>query len=352
MPQKIEKGIYKLAPKKYEIRGDAGFRTDGSRGQFKRIVHGTLHEAREARAKMYRSPKAAQSSSITLDEFWDDFCAFMEKKVEPITLETYSYQYSCYVKPYLGTKHLKKISVQSCELCIYAAPSPSMQKKIHSLLRLLFNRAVSWKVVASSPIVDIPTPSVPSKRTQRKCNTAEEMRDIIELIEGQWFAPAIYIMIGCGARVSEACGLDGEQVDRENQLITLNQTFRRTNGATFELSSEMKTAGSERIVKVSHSIIERLPDVKGAIVTYEGKRATGIQVYRAYLRIMADSEIPYYPVKNFRHYFATEMLKNGATTADVAYAMGHSNSYITNTYIDLVREAGRVNSSIVADAIF
>lgn len=353
MREKIEQGIYKLEPKKYEIRGDAGFKSDGSRGQFKRVIHGTLQDARMERARMYRSPKVAQDSSITLDAFWDRFCELMSKTVDPITLDTYKKQYRIYIEKHLGARQLKRINVRDCEQCIYAAPSPAMQKKVHALLRLIFNKAIAWKDASTSPITDVPTPKVPSRRTKRKCNTTEELQEIMKLIEDEWFAPAIYIMVGSGARVSEACGLNGSKIDRKTRLITNDTVYKHVGKGKYELSEHSKTDDSSRIVKVSQEILDVLPDKEGPVVVWRGQRANGRQVRDAYRKFMnSHKQIEYFPLKNFRHAFATEMLKGGASTADVAYAMGHTNSYITDTYFDLVREAGRVNSDVVGDRVF
>ncbi|MCL2818414.1 MAG: site-specific integrase, partial [Actinomycetia bacterium] len=99
-------------------------------------------------------------------------------------------------------------------------------------------------------------------------------------------------------------------------------------------------------------VIERLPEDDGPVVLFQRKRATGYQVSNAYRRFMKDVDIDYYPVKNFRHAFATEMLAGGASTSEVASAMGHTNYYITEAYLDLSRSALNIPSEIVGDIFF
>jgi len=352
MRQEVEQGIFKIGTKHYEVTGEAGYKVDGSRSRFKRRVRGTLADARRVRATLYQPADSPQNTDITLNAFFDRFCDLHGKQVLRVTVDTYKAQYNAYLRKTLGSKPIGKITVVDCERVIYAAPSPAMHRKVYGLLRLLFNRAKAWGMIANSPVASIAPPKVPTKRTQRKCNTTEELKEIMKLINGEWFAPIIYVMVGSGARLSEACGLDGASIDRDNCLITINQTYRRVSEGVYELSSDMKTDRSERVVKVSHEIIERLPVTQGALVTLDGRRANGKQVYHAYKRFIDTTDIPYYPVKNFRHAFATEMLDNDKSTADVAYAMGHTNSYITDTYLDLEKRAGKVNSDVVGAALF
>lgn len=243
----------------------------------------------------------------------------------------------------------------------------------------LLNRAREDGLILRVPRIS--SPKAPPRLTisRQDLVTPQEVAQILEVATSgkknrngpptparPWLADMIWVALGSGGRISEICGLHPEDLDvLRGELSLVAQAEpggRRRVGLktekprTVPIPKEIARLLEKRIK--DHEVGRKQP-----IFPYEG--AAEDRVYhdrnsagRALARVVDILGMRDITFHDFRHYYASVMIAQGASVAEVQAALGHATATTTlNTYThlfgrheDRTREAADVAINLVRAA--
>jgi integrase len=238
--------------------------------------------------------------------------------------------------------------------------SPRRVEYFHAVLRRALNRAIKAGHVGRNVATLVDPPRVP--HMEIKPLTPSQARVFLKAAEGNRLEALYSVALALGLRQGEALGLQWEDVDFKSGLIHVRIELQRIE-RQFRLV-ELKSQRSHRTVAMPPYIAEKLRE-HGArqreervrlgpewhnsdfVFTSEsGRPLDGINVTRAFQRLLKHAGLPKRRFHDLRHSCATLLLVQGVPARVVMEILGHSQIGLTmNTYTHVVPELGREAAS-------
>jgi integrase/recombinase XerC len=206
----------------------------------------------------------------------------------------------------------------------------SIRRKLASV-RGLFRFLLREGLIGANVARLLGTPKAPQKLPE--VMTAEQANALVDGVPGDMERPhpardrAIFeLLYGCGLRVSEASGLNLDDLDRGQGWLRVRGKGRKERQtplprqaaeALDRYLAERPAAGDERAVFVNHH---------GGRLTDRGMRYI-VKFYATY--VLGDSSI--HP-HSFRHAYATHLLADGADLRAIQELLGHARLSTTQKY--------------------
>jgi integrase/recombinase XerC len=134
------------------------------------------------------------------------------------------------------------------------------------------------------------------------------------------------LLYGCGLRVSELCGIDLEDIDRQERWLRVRGKGRKERQVPFGARA---AEALERYLAVRSA----KPDVAALVVNHRGTRlSTGGArgIVKFYARFVAGD--PSLHPHSLRHAFATHLLVDGADLRAIQELLGHARLSTTQRY--------------------
>ncbi|HCH74777.1 MAG TPA: hypothetical protein DEV87_06325 [Clostridiales bacterium] len=236
--------------------------------------------------------------------------------------------------------------------CLY---SPETIKGYRRILRTLFNEAVRYEWITKNPVCSTKIGATKGNITMRPVEEKEvfsfkETQDFLKSLD-EIFEEYIHrvipakIMLLCGLRIGEMCGLRWSDIDFENKLIHINRSrlISRERGV-YEKDPKSKT--SKRSVPVPTPLIE---DLKKYYKWFEMADINFNKKLDSYYLACTIYRTPIYPgsmrnwLCNFeekrgfkhitchglRHTYCSILLSQNVPIQTVSRYMGHSDSTVT-----------------------
>ncbi len=251
----------------------------------------------------------------------------------------------------------------------YKPMSPKTIKNYISCMSSVLDYAVRMGLIADNPCRRANLPSV--KHTEKDCYTLEEAQAFIDALLAD--APQVYqcyflLAIYGGFRRAELCGLTWDNIDFENQVVSVRKTLNYISGQELQLDTP-KTAKSERSLKLPAEIFEHLSMLKEFYRSeserlcdawqendFVFKTANGAplspQSPLSWLKKFCKREgLRYVTVHSFRHLNASLLISNGVDVKTVQACLGHAQASTTmNIYAHSFMEAQARASETVANS--
>lgn len=141
------------------------------------------------------------------------------------------------------------------------------------------------------------------------------------------------LLYGTGMRVSELCGLDINDLDYDNRLVTV--LGKRRKQRIIPLTAEPITA-VKKYLKVRDELLPDDGESAALFLATNGKRMITASVYRVVSkRIAKVSDVERKGPHTLRHSFATHLLNHGADLEAVRQLLGHESLSTTQIYTHL-----------------
>ena len=195
----------------------------------------------------------------------------------------------------------------------------------------------------------------------------EEVRKLVGYFnehEDDSFAVFCHIVLDTGMRYAEALAITGEDIDKENQLISVNKTYdyKETTDNRF---MPTKNTSSVRQIKVSYKTLRLLELLKnryelndkepiGYYATAHKKsgRVFNSTVNMRLAKYCKEVGIRRITVHGLRHTYASLLISHGVSIQSVANLLGHSDTITTQkTYIHLLKELQQKDNNRVMDIL-
>lgn len=269
---KVDKYIYEIEKgKKYRIF----IRKGGSNGQkgdyYSAVYEGTLAQARKERDKKLAELKLkngkGDKGNIRFVEFARIYYKeYAEKELSPTTVTGGKTTLKNYVLPEIANMPLNKIDALTIQRIInnlkerdkerldkngnVVKLSPTSVNNVYRLLRKILNKAIAWDYIETNPVLKVKAPGV--AKIEKESYNRDELIEILDILkkEDPLTETLFTISICTGVRRGELVGLHLEDIDLENNMISVKRAVVWDKGNQRILEKATKTKGSVREVPV------------------------------------------------------------------------------------------------------
>jgi integrase len=273
-------------------------------------------------------------------------------------------QLRLHVYPTIGERRLGSIrpsEIQAFVRGLGERLAPGTVEAIYGRVAAVFNAAMRDRLIASSPCVDVKRPR-PAPTSTLEVLTTEQVLALAGAVLGRYRA-LIITAAGTGLRPGELFGLTLDRVDFLRRHVRVDRQLVRVRGTGVELAP-LKTSSSYRTVPLPRTVgdalaahLARWPahDELGLVFTNE--RDAPIQQYpfsAMWERARASALVPPWATPHdLRHYYASLLIRSGASVKVVQTRLGHASATTTlDTYGHLFPdEEDRTRDAIDAELV-
>ncbi|MET9249695.1 tyrosine-type recombinase/integrase [Nonomuraea sp. NPDC003709] len=252
------------------------------------------------------------------------------------------------INPTLGHLRLNAITRQTIKnfisALIKAAYAPNTIHSAYMVVGAIFSEATMDKLIPESPCTDIELPSA-AQRQEFLVPSWTQISKLADSMPARW-AATVWLMAGCGLRVSEAFAVAEEGVMFGGRRLRIHEqvTRKRVLGPL-----KHREEGDYRVMPLPpfvHSAITTHIESHGTADGYLFQAAkggwVGYETYRlAFVAAAKTAGLPEdFTPHGLRHSYASMQLAQGIPITDVSRWLGHQDIGITfRTYGHLVDEA-------------
>ena len=360
--------IEKRGKNSYRLTVSEGFDLNGRPMIHRKTIHGTKKEAEVELAKFITEVQnglVIDGKSLKFSEFVEVWKRdYGSKELAPTTYKRYCRMLETRILPYFGHFYINKIRPtdimkfydlleKDTQLVRKKGNNGSKTKKPlsgktilehHRLLRAMLHRAVYWQLIVSNPAERVQPPR--AKKTKRRSYDDEQTKILLEnleklTVEDTKYKVAIILTIFTGVRLGELMGLEWQDVDFRNGIISINRSSQYLSDMGV-FTKVPKTESSIREIAIPEFIISLLEEYK---LWYEEQKSLYGELWtnsdrlfvQAYGKPMHPSSISKWfvkyvgtiglPVINFhglRHTNASLLVAQNIDIAVVSARLGHA----------------------------
>lgn len=259
--------------------------SQNNRYMFQKMVDGerisvtaqTLNELRKNKNEVLcRIDKGGKINSgkakMTLNAYFDYWMeTFAKSGRKATTCTNYKSYYNTYIKNTIGKKQITKITKADCQKIINEMVQDgkrhSTMSNLKSCLNIVFECALDDDVIIKNPAKNLQVPQTESrKRTAIEERHIEIFMDYVKNSKQYSYSyPAFVVLFNLGTRIGEMAALTWEDVDFQNNTISINKTVNRYRkkdyGFTIALASP-KSKTSVRSVTMNSVVRKMLLKLK------------------------------------------------------------------------------------------
>lgn len=374
----------------YQIRVGVGYKPDGTQisrsmtwtptpGMSERQIEKELNRHAVIFEEECRS--MSMGGMVRFEIFAEDW--FSEYAKPNLRNTTYNFLYHQRLRVYraIGGTSMEKITVRQLQEFINSLSrdganeingkplSPKTIRHVLGLVSDIFAYAVRMGIVRDNPCGRVVLPKL--VRKEKKIYTVEETVRLMELLRNEpiKYRAFYYLLIYSGCRRGELLGLEWQDVDFSNCLISIRRTSCYTpDRGTY--TDTTKTEHSKRTLKLPQEVMDILCELRefqlrqadifgdkwvetGRLFTKEnGEPQHPNTSYHWLEKFCARNGLPFHGIHSFRHLFASLLVGNGVDIVTVSGVLGHSAvSTTSNIYCHMLEDARAMASDTIASAL-
>ena len=280
--------IEKRGKNSYRLTVSEGFDLDGKPMIHRKTVHGTKKDAEVELAKFVTEVQnglVIDGKSLKFSEFTEIWKRdYASKELAPSTYKRYCRMLETRLLPYFGHFYINKIKPtdimkfydlleKDTQLVRKKGNNGSKTKKPlsgktilehHRLLRAMLHKAVYWQLIVANPAERVQPPK--ARKPKRRSYDDEQTKILLEnleqlSIEDTKYKVAIILTVFTGVRLGELMGLEWQDVDFKNGIISINRSSQYL--ADMGVFTKVpKTESSIREIAIPEFIISLLEEYK------------------------------------------------------------------------------------------
>ena len=288
--------IEKRGKNSYRLTVSEGFDLNGRPMIHRKTIHGTKKEAEVELAKFVTEVQnglVIDGKSLKFSEFVEIWKRdYGSKELAPTTYKRYCRMLETRILPYFRHFYINKIRPtdimkfydlleKDTQIVRKKGNNGSKTKKPlsgktilehHRLLRAMLHRAVYWQLIVSNPAERVQPPR--AKKPKRRSYDDEQTKILLEnleklTVEDTKYKVAIILTIFTGVRLGELMGLEWQDVDFRNGIISINRSSQYLSDMGV-FTKVPKTESSIREIAIPEFIISLLEEYK---LWYEGQKS-------------------------------------------------------------------------------
>ena len=357
--------IEKRGKDTYRLVVSCGYNLDGKPAKHTKTVHCTKKEAEVELAKFVtkvQSRMVADGKSMTFAEFTEIWKRdYGSKELAPTTYARYLGILNTRILPYFSKFKLDKIKPTDI-MKFYdmlendtqirrlknnkgeRLTKPLSQKTIlehHRLLRAMLHKAVYWQLIVNNPAERVQPPK--ARKPKRKYYDDEQCKILLENLETQEikYKVAIIITIFTGVRLGELMGLEWDDIDFRNGIISINKASQYLSEKGV-FTKDPKTESSIREVAIPDFVVSLLEQYKlwydeqksfcgelwtdsnRLFVQSDGKPMHPSSISKWFVKYVGTIGLPVINFHGLRHTNASLLVAQNVDIAVVSARLGHA----------------------------
>lgn len=289
---------------------------------------------------------------------------FAPNELKETTTYHYKITVNTHIIPVFGNLKLKDITTPKLTAFYKALEmEPSSVKKVHTIMSSIFHCAVKQGFIRINPCQNAILPKIVQK--QKLFLDENQAKQLLEkTIEYSTFNTIIRLLLFTGMRAGECLGLQWEDIDFENNIISVNHTLSYVDCIWY--LSTPKTLNSRRSIKLSEAVMkmirfhqqeqQNIKDQLGDLwkqTTLVFTSQMGNFYDRSFLNkqfkeFLKANELPPITLHDLRHCNATLLINSGVPLKIVSEHLGHCDIGITANIYGHVLESSKAK---LADAL-
>lgn len=277
----------------------------------------------------------------------------------------YKSNYNLVCKDKLGKLDISKVKLNDAKEFVFRLYNLGYKREsilvIVHILKPALQDAVDDDIIRKNPFDFKVSDLLPNDTNVRKALTFEQEERFLNFIQTEKhfsrFYDLIFILLNTGLRVSELCGLTIDDVNFEQNKISVNkQLLYGTDGFYIEtpksisgirdipLSKEVSAAFlrvlEDRKISNAEPIIDGISNF--IFITILGNPYNANTIAKIFGRVnskKSETQLPHITAHVCRHTFCSKMIRNGMKPKTLQYIMGHSDISTTlNIYTHITFE--------------
>ena len=360
--------IEKRGKNSYRLTVSEGFDLNGKPMIHRKTVHGTKKDAEVELAKFVTEVQnglVIDGKSLKFSEFTEIWKRdYGSKELAPSTYKRYCRMLETRLLPYFGHFYINKIRPtdimkfydlleKDTQLVRKKGNNGSKTKKPlsgktilehHRLLRAMLHRAVYWQLIVSNPAERVQPPR--AKKPKRRSYDDEQTKILLEnleklTVEDTKYKVAIILTIFTGVRLGELMGLEWQDVDFRNGIISINRSSQYLSDMGV-FTKVPKTESSIREIAIPEFIISLLEEYKlwyeeqkslygelwtnsnRLFVQADGKPMHPSSISKWFVKYVGTIGLPVINFHGLRHTNASLLVAQNVDIAVVSARLGHA----------------------------
>ena len=388
--------IEKRGKNSYRLVCLAGYDLQGRPIKKTKTIHGTKKDAEIELAKFVADVQnglVIEGKSLKFSEFTEIWKRdYGSKELAPSTYKRYCRMLETRLLPYFGHFYINKIKPtdimkfydlleKDTQLVRKKGNNGSKTKKPlsgktilehHRLLRAMLHKAVYWQLIVANPAERVQPPK--ARKPKRRSYDDEQTKILLENLEllsseDTKYKVAIILTVFTGVRLGELMGLEWQDVDFKNGIISINRSSQYLSDMGV-FTKVPKTESSIREIAIPEFIISLLEEYKlwyeeqksfyselwtdsdRLFVQADGKPMHPSTISKWFVKYVAQIGLPVINFHGLRHTNATLLISQNIDVAVVAARLGHAQITTTfNFYVHPIishnRQAGSVLENLL-----
>ena len=360
--------IEKRGKNSYRLTVSEGFDLNGKPMIHRKTIHGTKKDAEIELAKFVTEVQnglVTDGKSLKFSEFVEIWKRdYGSKELAPTTYKRYCRMLETRILPYFGHFYINKIRPtdimkfydlleKDTQLVRKKGNNGSKTKKPlsgktilehHRLLRAMLHRAVYWQLIVSNPAERVQSPK--AKKPKRRSYDDEQTKVLLEnleklSVEDTKYKVAIILTIFTGVRLGELMGLEWQDVDFRNGIISINRSSQYLSDMGV-FTKVPKTESSIREIAIPEFIISLLEEYKlwyedqkslygelwtnsdRLFVQADGKPMHPSSISKWFVKYVGTIGLPVINFHGLRHTNASLLVAQNVDIAVVSARLGHA----------------------------
>ena len=360
--------IEKRGKNSYRLTVSEGFDLNGKPMIHRKTVHGTKNDAEVELAKFVTEVQnglVIDGKSLKFSEFTEIWKRdYGSKELAPSTYKRYCRMLETRLLPYFGHFYINKIKPtdimkfydlleKDTQLVRKKGNNGSKTRKPlsgktilehHRLLRAMLHKAVYWQLVVSNPAERVQPPK--ARKPKRKSYDDEQTKILLENLEllsseDTKYKVAIILTVFTGVRLGELMGLEWQDVDFKNGIISINRSSQYLSDMGV-FTKVPKTESSIREIAIPEFIISLLEEYKlwyeeqksvygelwtnsdRLFVQADGKPMHPSTISKWFVKYVGQIGLPVINFHGLRHTNASLLVAQNIDIAVISARLGHA----------------------------
>lgn len=360
--------IEKRGKNSYRLTVSEGFDLNGKPMIHRKTVHGTKKDAEVELAKFVTEVQnglVIDGKSLKFSEFTEIWKRdYGSKELAPSTYKRYCRMLETRLLPYFGHFYINKIKPtdimkfydlleKDTQLVRKKGNNGSKTKKPlsgktilehHRLLRAMLQKAVYWQLIVANPAERVQPPK--ARKPKRRSYDDEQTKVLLENLEqlsseDTKYKVAIILTVFTGVRLGELMGLEWQDVDFKNGIISINRSSQYL--ADMGVFTKVpKTESSIREIAIPEFIISLLEEYKlwyeeqksiygelwinsdRLFVQADGKPMHPSTISKWFVKYVGQIGLPVINFHGLRHTNASLLVAQNIDIAVISARLGHA----------------------------
>ena len=360
--------IEKRGKNSYRLVCLAGYDLQGKPIKKTKTIHGTKKEAEIELAKFVadvQNGMFVEGKSLKFSEFTEIWKRdYASKELAPSTYKRYCRILETRLLPYFGHFYINKIKptdimhfydLLSRDTQLVRKKDNNGKKTIkplsgktilehHRLLRAMLHKAVYWQLIVANPAERVQPPK--ARKPKRKSYDDEQTKILLENLEllsseDTKYKVAIILTVFTGVRLGELMGLEWQDVDFKNGIISINRSSQYL--ADMGVFTKVpKTESSIREIAIPEFIISLLEEYKlwyeeqksiygelwtdsdRLFVQADGKPMHPSTISKWFVKYVGQIGLPVINFHGLRHTNASLLVAQNIDIAVISARLGHA----------------------------